>query len=127
MMLANAVVFELLVQFHELGIRLNRKVRFVGPDVEKERFLRIAFLLKPTDAFFHHQRRGVALQFTHFLAVAYEVARVTMVRCGVVLGGHPVVEAMGVGLRLVLAVELAVEVPFPDMAGLVALFLQEFG
>ena len=118
---------ELLVQFHELGIGLDRKMGFVGPDVEEEGFLGIAFLLQPADAFLHHQRCGIALQLSHFLPVAYEVARVAMVGRGVVLGGHPVVEAVGVGLRLVLAVELAVEVPFSDMAGLVALFLQEFG
>ncbi len=100
---------------------------FVGPDVKEEGFLGIAFLLQPTDAFLHHQRCGIALQFSHFLAVAYEVARVAMVGRGVVLGGHPVVETVCVGLRLVLAVELAVEVPFSNMAGLVALFLQELG
>ena len=50
-----------------------------------------------------------------------------MVGSGVVLGGQPMVEAVGIRLRLVFAVELAVEVPFSDMTGIVALFLQEFG
>ena len=99
----------------------------MGPDVEEEWFLRVPFFLQPTDAFFHHQWRGIPLQFANFLAIAYEVARVAVIGGCVVLGGHPVVEAVGVGLRLVLAVELAVQVPFPDVAGVVALFLQELG
>ena len=82
--LADAVVLELLVQFHELGIGLDRKMGFVGPDIEEEGFPGIAFLLQPADAFLHHQRCGIALQLSHFLPVAYEVARVAVVGRGVV-------------------------------------------
>ena len=76
----------------------------------------IAFLLQPADAFLHHQRCGIALQFRPLPFRCVRSCAGCGVGRGVVLSGHPVVEAVGVGLRLVLAVELAVEVPFSDMA-----------
>ena len=50
-----------------------------------------------------------------------------MVGRSVVLSRHPVVVSVVVGLRLLVAIEMSVEMPLADVAGGVAIFFEKFG
>src|SRR5690606_31625470 len=92
-----------------------------------ERRIAATRMRQPVNRLIGDQLTRVAGLLAHRLAVANEVARIVMGGCGVVLSAAPMGEAMLARLRLFAGVELAVAVPFADVAGIVAGIAQERG
>ena len=112
----------------ELGILMIRGdwfVRFMVRDNHEERLLRIADLFQPLNRFIGHDLGGKSLDLANGLAVTIEVIRIVVRGDGVVLGCQPVIKAMVVGLRLVLAMKAPVDMPFTDQAGVITRTLQQ--
>ena len=105
--------------FIPLG-RRDRIVRLVRPDGQEKWLLRVAFFLQPADRFLHDERRRIVVGLADGLAVADEVRGKGVAGSRVVLRGEPPRVAVVRGLRLVGRVEQAVQVPFADVAGVVA-------
>ena len=108
------------VEIGETLVARDRLVRLVVADIDEERFRPVPDLFQPVNGLVGHQRRGIALELSDRFAVADEVVGIAVIRQGIVLRGKPVVEAMIRGLRLGRQIEVAVEMPFPDMAGVVS-------
>ena len=100
---------------------------FVCPNIEKERFVWLSLFFQPADSLLHYEGSGIALQLAHFLSIENEILWVFVVGCRIVLRGHPMIEAVPVRLRLFLAVELSVQMPFSNMAGFVSFAFEKFG
>ena len=81
--------------------RRDRIVRLVRPDGQEERLLWVAFLLEPADSLLRDERRRIVIGLADGLAIADEVRRKRMARCGVVLRGEPPGVAVIGWLRLV--------------------------
>ena len=108
------------IEIGETLVARDRLVRLVIADIHEERFRLVPDLFQPVNGLVGHQRRGIALQLSGRFAVADEVVGIAVIRQGIVLRGKPVVEAMTRGLRLSRQIEVSVEVPFPDVAGVVS-------
>ena len=113
------------VEIGETLVARDRLVRLVVADVHEERLRLVPDLFQPVNGLGGHQRRGIALQLSGRFAVADEVVGIAVIRQGIVLRGKPVVEAMIRGLRLSRQIEVAVEVPFADVTGVVPGVLQQ--
>ncbi len=113
----------------DLG-RRDRFVRFVETDEQEEWLVlvasRVVGWVEPIEGFVDDQLTGIAFQRSDGLAVADKVVGVAMAGQGVVLRAEPVIEAVIRGLRLFGQVEAAVEMPFANVAGVVAGLLEEF-
>ena len=96
-------------------------------DVREERRAGPGRLAQPADGLIGHDLAGVPAGRPHGRAIAYEVAGVEMAGAGVVLGAEPMVEALVARLGLGGSVELAVAVPFAEVAGGIAGSLQLLG
>ncbi|MFT6862942.1 MAG: hypothetical protein ACJAVK_001503 [Akkermansiaceae bacterium] len=111
--LADAGVLDIGVGFLELGVALDGKVGLVGPDGDKKGLVGIAFVLEPMGRFIGDERSGESFQRSDFLVISNEVLGVFVGRRSVVLSGEPPVVAVIIRLGLLVAVEVAVEMPFP--------------
>ena len=118
-------VVEARIEILETLRGVDRFVRLVETDVEKERLLFVARVFQPIDRFVGDQRRRVPVELADRLAVADEVIGVVMRGQRVVLGREPIVESVVGRLRLAGKIEPAVEVPFADVAGRITCVAQQ--
>ena len=99
----------------------------MGPDREEKGFFPVADVLQPAHSLAGDQGSGKPIQFSHTRSIQDEVSRVFVTRCRVVLGSHPVVVAVVVWLGVPVTVEVAVQVPFSHVTGIVAIVPENFG
>ena len=102
-------------------------MRFVKPDVEKERFLRIAFLVQPGDCLIHHKLAGVSLELPDSFPVAPEVTRVAMTWRGVQVSREPIIESVFVDPRFLHPAKRCSQMPLAEMNRIVTVRFQKLG
>src|SRR5204863_2689955 len=100
-------------------------MRLMEADELEERLLGGADFPQPFDRFIRNHLARVTLRRPDRLAVADEVRWVLMRRSRVVLRTHPMLKPVVPRLRLLLVVELAVEMPFADVTGRIAGILEQ--
>ena len=124
-MLALHVVGKVKVFGFELGRRLDRVMRFMGPHRQQERLRRVAMLLQPGARLLDDQRRGIAFERADRLPIANKIAGVLVAGSRVVLRRQPPVVAMIVRLRLSRLVKVSVEMPLANMTRRIAALLEQ--
>ena len=107
--------------------RRDGVMRFIEPEIEKERFVAVPFLIEPGKCLIDDDLAGITLDGSNSLSITEKIGRVFVAWARTVDHAEPVVKSVIGRGRVVAIMDGHAEVPLAKVSGGIAVFFERLG